>query len=163
MNIDLNLLKGLRDFIDWMQEKGSSIIHYTERKKLNNIINSITDLVTHKKVYLNRMSNALLSGKQELIEQEVQQALSVAEKDTIQLKQTIQEAQLTDSEVYRVLNAKASVLANVKLSEIERLKSLVGEGEVSQKVKEALAHYESAWTNISLELEKIKKAIGQNG
>jgi len=71
----------------------------------------------------------------------------------------IKEAELTDSEVYRVLNSKASVLANIKLSEIERLKELVGEGEIAENVTKILSKYEQQWDYIAIELEKIKKTI----
>jgi len=83
MNIDIDVLKGIRDFVDWAQNKGVSIINYFDRKKLNGILNSITDLVANKKTYLNRINSSIKNGDKEQIELEIKNALSVAQKTQI--------------------------------------------------------------------------------
>lgn len=161
MNIDIDFLKGVRDLIDWAQKKGTSTIKYLDRKKLNDIINSITDLVTNKKIYLNRINSAIRSGNQEQVELEIKKALNIAQNDTRNLLIEIKDSQLKDSTIYHILNSKASVLANAKLSEVERLKSLTGEGEINENIAETLSKYEEQWDHIRIELEHLKKNYNQ--
>lgn len=162
MNIDVDVLKGIRDFVDWAQKKGNSIVNYFDRNKLNEILNSITDLVANKKLYLHKLNNVIKDDDKEQIELEIKNALSIAQKDTNQLLKKIEEAEFTNSEVYRVLNGKMAVLGKIKLSEIERLKELVGEGEIAKNVAETLSKYEQQWDYIAIELEKIKKTVANN-
>ena len=160
--MDINVLKALSNFIDWVKDGGISILNHIERRKLNKVINAITDLVKNKKEYLERISLSIDAEDNESTDLEIRKALNTAKRDTELLKSTIEGADLKDSEVYRILQLKADLLANSKLLEISRLEELVGFQLSGEGIAEKLAKYEKQWSEIGQELEAIKHRLADN-
>lgn len=159
MNLDLDFIKIFRDTFDWGIEYGKSFIRFHDKNKLNKIINSMSDLIANKKTYLYNIQSAIKSQDEHRIDLTIKQSLEIAESDTQNLLSVIKEVGLKDSEIYKILKTKVETLANIKLSEIERLKKITDtEFKSTDGFTELLSDFENRWNEISNQLENIKKA-----
>lgn len=166
MNFDLDVIKMFRDTLDWGVENGKSIIKFRNKSKLTKIINAISNLIAHKKLYLYNIKSAIATKDTIKIESAINESLLIAEQDTTALLSVIEDAGFKNSEIYRVLKTKAEVLANTKLQEINRVKQIIDNTEELDKatntdILELLSSFENRWDEISTELENIKKAASK--
>lgn len=163
MNFDLDIIKKITDSIDWVLGKGDSGIKTWKNKRLNTIINHMSDLVTNKRLYLFRIQKAHENGDQNELRQELENALRIAKNDTATLIKSIEEADLKDSDIYKVLQTKAKYLGQTKMFELEQLEKTMtysfesASKETSTDITTLLASFESKWDEMSDELEKLKR------
>jgi hypothetical protein len=162
MNVNLDVTKQVRELIDWIEGKLKGAVISGKRDKLERIINTISDLIRNKKIYLTNIRIAAKMGDGIRRDVEIKKALEIAKNDTEKLKTSIDDIGLKDSDIYKVLNTKIAVLANEKMNLIERFMNIQEgiDAKVSnEEIIAALVSYESKWDDISNELEKIKKEL----
>lgn len=94
-------------------------------------------------------------------DKKVSEALAIAARDTNQLLSTITTARLTAGNLGLRLKLKLDTLANLKLTEIQRLNMyLSGNDSVdSSKIIQSLSGFESQWVAIGEEIEILKNKL----
>lgn len=154
MEFKVDFLEQIRKTIDWIKANILQVGTVVEKRKFNEIINSISDLVINKKSYLIKLKQA--SGSKEQLFTELQKALKTAKKDTKTLVECIKETGLNTTEFGTNLNLKLKSLANQKILEIEHLNP---ETDDNNKIIDTLTKYEAQWIEIANDLEKLKNEI----
>lgn len=163
MNMDLNQIKLIEGLFDIVLKKGDHFIKRWKNKKLNTIVNHMSDLVTNKRLYLFRIKKANDNGNEQELRKELENALRVAKEDTATLMKSIEDAKLNDSDIYKVLQTKAKYLGQTKIFELEQLEKTMtysfedSSAETTADITTLLSGFESQWNEISDELEKLKR------
>ena len=158
MVLKIDVLKQIKEFIDWVSNKIKDVKTAEEKEKLVTLMNSISTLVSNKQEYLNKIQ-ALENDKVQQ-EKAISNALKVAQTDTENLLATIKSTGLNTGNLGFALNNKLQVLANIKSEELERFKLTIGMSpEENTKIVEKLASYNSQWMEIGEQVDKLKKEL----
>jgi hypothetical protein len=153
MEIKFDLLKQLRDTIVWISANLSKIKNAQDKAKIDKLVKVITDMIIHKKAYLERIKRAILA-KQD-VEKELEDALNKARTDTETLIDALKSTGLESKDLGIDLNINLQSLAQQKMLAIEGFDPNKDEATIIK----TFAGYESQWQDIAHQLESVKTKL----
>ena len=157
MDINIDLIKQIRETIDWIKDNFSKAKDKVEENNLNTIINDISILITHKQEYLFRLNE--VKNSEEKLKEEIGKSLTIAAVDTEKLAADIKATRLNAGKLGLLLDSKLNTLTNIKLTEIEKFNSLLSGSTNNDlnKIIDTLSSYASKWLELGSDIEELKK------
>ena len=161
MTIDLDLLKAIRETVDWFIEKYKNVDDFDTKNKLSIIADQISKIASNKAAYLATLKNNLNNNTEYIDVPPITKALSIAEKDTEELSKLLDEFKFETVKVTFSLKHGLEKLTNLKQIKIIELKEMISKDILTsietEKIISELESFEKEWIDLGNKIDEIIK------
>ena len=157
--IDLDLIKQVRETIDWLIGKHKGISNSQKKAVLNQIANQISTLAVNKAAYLVALKQELGSANETVDLYKITSALKTARTDTEKLNDLLTEFDLDAAKFTFSLKHGLEKLTRLKQLKLKELEELVAEDTPGSAQLNDIIHeleaFEHQWIDLGKEIDDI--------
>jgi hypothetical protein len=136
--MNLDILKPIRETIDWLIEKYKTATDIKTKNQLNEIANEISKISVHKAAYLEVLKREIELGKDFIDLSKARDAISEADKDTNNLSELLKRFDFDSSKIGFSLKHDLEELTRLKQVSLADLKRIYSEDKFTSDTQEKL-------------------------